>query len=199
MTTSETSIAVCYHSGKGHTAAIAKEVASGALSVNRVDAFVCDVTVKPIPWQRLFGCDAILFGCPTYFGGISAEMKAFLDETDAFWRDMRWRDKIAGGFTCAGDPSGDKLSALMGLSIFAAQHGMIWIGMDSLNDKRMGEGKPEGYNLQGSFLGTMADSDGGDVTHASPPESDRVTARCFGERVARCALRWKAGAERSHT
>ncbi len=199
MTAPETNTAVCYHSGKGHTGAIAEEIASGALSVDGVDAFVCDVTVKPHPWQRLFWCEAILFGWPNYFGGISAEMKAFLDKTDAFWRDMRWRDKVAGGFTCVGDPSGDKLSVLMGLSIFAAQHGMIWVGMDSLNDKRIGEGKPEGYNLHGSFLGIMTDSDGGDVTPDSPPESDRVTARCFGERVARCVLRRKAGAERSHT
>ena len=193
MPTPNTTIAICYHSRKGHTAAIAQEIAKGAAAQDGVTTLAVDVTVDPIPWDGLFDADGIVFGCPTHFGGISAEMKAFLDSTDAFWNDMRWRDTIAAGFTCAGEPSGDKQSVLMALSVFAAQHAMIWIGMDPMNDVRTGQGKPEGYNIQGGYLGAMADSDGNAVTPDSPPETDRLTARLFGRRIATVTRRWVHG------
>lgn len=190
MAGANTMIAICYHSGKGHTAAIAREVAAGAEAEPGTAVEVVDVTAEPIPWDSLFAADAIVFGCPTHFGGISAELKAFLDSTDAFWGEMRWRDKIAAGFTCAGEPSGDKQSVLMALSVFAAQHAMVWVGMDPMNDVRTGQGKPEGFNIQGGYLGCMADSDGKAVTADSPPETDRLTARLFGRRIAAATRRW---------
>ena len=186
-------IVIAYHSRKGHTAVIAEAVAAGARSHEGVDARIIDVTEGQVPWDTLFDADGIIFGCPTYFGSVSAEMKSFLDATDPFWGDMRWRDKIAAGFTCAGEPSGDKGSVLQTFAIFAAQHGMIWVGMDPMNDVRTGEGKPEGYNIHGGYLGAMADSDGGAVSPDSPPESHRVTAVVFGRRVARVTKRWVQG------
>jgi NAD(P)H dehydrogenase (quinone) len=194
MPASNATVAICFHSGKGHTAAIADEIAAGARDTGAADAFTVDVTVEPVPWDRLFAADAIVFGCPTHFGGISAQMKTFLDATDTFWRDMRWRDKLAAGFTCAGEPSGDKQSTLMALSVFAAQHAMIWVPMDPMNDVRTGAGKPEGYNIQGGYLGAMSDSDGKAVTPNSPPQTDRLTARLFGRRIAAATLRWTLGA-----
>jgi multimeric flavodoxin WrbA len=189
-----TRIAIAYHSRGGHTAAIAESIAAGAGSVAGVEAGLIDVTRDPVPWQTLFEADGIVFGCPTHFGGISAEMKAFLAATDSFWGEMRWRDKIAAGFTCAGEPSGDKQTVILGLATFAAQHGMIWVTMDPMKDLRTGAGKPAGYNIQGGYLGAMADSDGGAVTPDSPPLSDRVTAEVFGRRVARATRRWQHGA-----
>jgi hypothetical protein len=66
--------------------------------------------------------------------------------------------------------------------------------MDPMNDVRTGAGKPQGYNIQGGYLGAMADSDGKSVTPGSPPQSDRVTARLFGRRIAVATLRWTLGA-----
>ena len=193
MTAMRINVAICFHSGKGHTEALAHEIAAGVASEEGVDARVVDVTRPPVPWTSLHESDAIIFGCPTHFGGVSAPMKAFLDATDTFWRDMAWRDKIAAGFTCAGEPSGDKQSVLIALGVFALQHGMVWVGMDPMTDVRTGAGKPEGYNIQGAYAGAMGDSDGKAVTPHSPPPSDRVTARLFGRRVARATRRWTAG------
>jgi multimeric flavodoxin WrbA len=187
-------IAIAYHSRKGHTAVIAEAVAAGARSLDGVDVRIIDVAGGEVPWQALFDADGIVFGSPTHFGSVSAEMKAFLDATDAFWGAMRWRDKIAAGFTCGGEPSGgDKGSVLQTFATFAAQHGMVWVGMDPMNDVRTGEGKPAGYNSHGGYLGAMADSDGGAVTPDSPPEPHRVTAEVFGRRVARATMRWVRG------
>jgi NAD(P)H dehydrogenase (quinone) len=186
MTTIPTAarVAIVYHSRSGHTAAIAEHVRRGAASVEGVDALLMDVNGDFAAWDLLHTSRAIIFGCPTHFGGVSAEMKAFLDATDSFWRKMPWRDKLAAGFTCAGEPSGDKLTVLQQLAIFAGQHGMIWIGMDPMKDRASASRRPQNYNRQGGYLGAMADADGGAVGPTSPPTSDRETAECLGRRVA---------------
>jgi multimeric flavodoxin WrbA len=183
-------IAIVYHSRSGHTAAIAEHVLKGAGSVGGIEARLIDVEAGEPPWDYLHGCMAIIFGCPTHFGGVSAEMKGFLDATDAFWRDMRWRDKLAAGFTCAGEPSGDKLTVLQQLAIFAGQHGMIWIGMDPMKDHRAAGRRPDGYNRHGGYIGAMADAESSELNPDSPRREDRATAECLGRRVAELALDW---------
>jgi multimeric flavodoxin WrbA len=150
------------------------------VSVERVD-----ISTQPWPWETFRSADAVVFGCPTYFGNVSAEMKAFQDATDAFWRDMPWRDKIAAGFTCGSAPSGDKQGTLVSLPIFAAQHGMVWMTMDYMKDVRTGHGKPTGYNRHGSGMGLMADAVGEVLDETSPPRADCDTAVLFGSRIAR--------------
>jgi NAD(P)H dehydrogenase (quinone) len=184
-------VAIVYHSRSGHTAAIAEHVRRGAASIEGVDAPLMDVSAGFGSWDLLHASGAIIFGCPTHFGGVSAEMKGFLDATDSFWRQMLWRDKLAAGFTCAGEPSGDKLSVLQQLAIFAGQHGMIWIGMDPMKDRASAPRRPQQYNRQGGYIGAMADADGGAVGPASPPISDRETAECLGRRVGTFAATWR--------
>jgi len=185
-------IAIAYHSRSGHTAAIAEHVRRGASSIDGVDALTLDVGGGRLAsWDELHASHAIIFGCPTHFGGVSAEMKAFLDATDSFWRQMLWRDKLAAGFTCAGEPSGDKLTVLQQLVIFAGQHGMIWVGMDPMKDRAAASRRPANYNRQGGYIGGMADADGGAVGIDSPPACDRETAECLGRRVAMIATAWR--------
>jgi NAD(P)H dehydrogenase (quinone) len=191
MTTSAVArVAVVYHSRSGHTAAIAEHVRHGAASIEGVEVPVLNVNEGFPSWEILHASRAIIFGCPTHFGAVSAEMKAFLDATDTFWRQMLWRDKLAAGFTCAGEPSGDKLTVLQQLVIFAGQHGMIWIGVDPMKDPASASRRPQDYNRQGGYIGAMADADGGVVGPDSPPASDRTTAECLGRRVAMLALTW---------
>ena len=51
--------------------------------------------------------DAIIFGCPTYMGGPSAQFKTFADATSKLWYEQRWKDKLAAGFTNSGSPAGE--------------------------------------------------------------------------------------------
>jgi multimeric flavodoxin WrbA len=183
-------VAIVYHSRSGHTAAIAEHVRRGAASIEGVEALLMNLAEGFASFDLLHASRAIIFGCPTHFGGVSAEMKAFLDATDSFWRQMLWRDKLAAGFTCAGEPSGDKLTVLQQLVIFAGQHGMIWIGMDPMKDRASAFRRPPQYNRQGGYIGAMADADGNGVGHDSPPGSDRATAECLGRRVAMLATIW---------
>jgi multimeric flavodoxin WrbA len=113
--------------------------------------------------------------------------KAFAEATSGIWRDnMRWRDKLAAGFTNSGAVHGDKLNSLVDLAILAAQHGMIWVGLDLY---------PGGaaLNRLGSWLGAMTQASGADGPEHSIPASDLLTAEHLGRRVAAVAHRWVHG------
>jgi 3-oxoacyl-[acyl-carrier protein] reductase len=59
----------------------------------------------------------------TYMGSVSAKMKGFMEATSKHWLELKWRDKVAGGFTNSAAQSGDKLDTVIDLVIFAMPHG----------------------------------------------------------------------------
>ncbi|MGB3176485.1 MAG: flavodoxin family protein [Albidovulum sp.] len=183
-------VSIPYFSGSGHTRKLAQHVAQGVDNVLGARAVMLNVeTISPPDWDDLMRADAIIFGCPTYMGSAAAEFKAFMDETGGdLWTGLKWRDKIAAGFTVATYPSGDKLSTLMQLSVFAAQHAMIWVGQDQIGAPV--DASNPGINRDGSSLGLMATS-ARDKTVMIDAD-DAETARRFGARIAKVALRWRA-------
>ncbi len=180
-------VAVVYHSGFGHTEVQAKSVLKGALSVEGTDAElikVDDILDQP---EKLNEADAIIFGSPTYMGSVSAPFKAFMDASSKVWFSQGWKDKVAAGFTNSHSLSGDKLNTLIQMSVFAAQHGMIWVGLAEMNASPDGEpGKEDAVNRIGSFLGAMAQSEN-ESPEVTPPSGDLKTAELLGERVAKLA------------
>lgn len=183
------SVVVVYHSGYGHTRVIAEAVAQG---VERHPGSTCLlISVEDVDqqWERLHNADAIIFGAPTYMGSASARFKAFMEATSAFYLTQPWRDKLAAGFTNSGSLCGDKLNTLLQMAVFAAQHSMIWVGLDVL-PARSGGGAFDGQmNRLGSSLGAMAQSNVEQPPELAPPAEDRCTAAHLGERVARLAER----------
>ncbi|NJL38995.1 MAG: flavodoxin family protein [Leptolyngbyaceae cyanobacterium SM1_4_3] len=192
-----TTVAVVYFSGSGHTHLMAEAIATGATSQG-VEVELLRIVGEQIVegrWQdaaileRLHQADAIVFGSPTYMGGVAAQFKAFLDTGSSIWFEQGWKDKIAGGFTHSSSLSGDKQGTLIYLSIYAAQHSMIWVGAGDLPSPYFG--KDDGINRLGSFLGVMGQSplnmSGGE---AVLEEGDRLTAEKYGQRIAEAALRW---------
>ena len=117
-------------------------------------------------------------------GGPAAQFKAFADATGGRWYAGAWRDKIAGGFTVSGGPSGDKLSTLHYFFTLAMQHGMIWIGQAEtpMNDR--------GVNRLSSYSGVMAQA-GQEPTDVAPSEADKLTGELFGKRVAEFTVKLK--------
>ena len=186
-----TAIAIVYHSASGRTRALAEAVARGVESARTdgsVVAHVLSVEDATRAHAVLAAADAIVFGCPTYMGSASAPFKAFMDATSAVWALQGWRDKLAAGFTHSAAPSGDKLGTLTQLAVFAAQHGMVWVGL-GLPPTYAGaaENADDDTNRLGSHLGAMAQSrPGGGVL----PAGDVKTAEHLGRRVALAALRW---------
>lgn len=169
-------IVIVYHSASGRTRALAEAIArtSGgtAMSVDAVDD------------DALAAAEAIVLGCPTYMGSASAGMKAFMDRTAPIWALEGWKDKLAAGFTHSAAPSGDKLGTLVQLATFAAQHGMVWVGLGL--PPTYASGEISQINRLGSHLGLMAQTRPG----AALDPGDVRTAELFGERIAAAVARW---------
>lgn len=182
-------ISVVYFSGAGHTQLMAESVAKGAEQVIGTTVKVLRITGEQITqgrWQdktiieQLNQSDAIIFGSPTYLGNVAAQFKTFIDATSSIWAQQGWKDKVAGGFTHSGSPSGDKQGTLLYLVINAMQHSMIWVGTGEMAMQE------NGVNRLGSFLGPMGstppDFSGG------PPQvdpGDLLTAERYGTRIAK--------------
>lgn len=180
-------IAIAYHSGYGHTARQAQAVQEGASSVPGAEAFLVDVAgIDEAGWAVLDGADAIIFGSPTYMGGVSAPFKTFMDASSGRWYSRAWKDKVAGGFTVSASQSGDKLGTLLQLMIFGNQHGMLWVGMDLLPGNNNSKGSVDDLNRLGSFSGAMAQANADQGADAML-ESDLKTAAHLGKRVAETA------------
>ena len=193
-----TTVAVVYHSGYGHTAVLAEQVAAG------VRATGAEARLLPIEsaaqdfgplLEQVSASDAIVFGAPTYMGDVSAPFKAFADASSRAFFTGAWKDKLAAGFTNSHSFAGDKAHALNSLTILAAQHGMNWINLGlAPPNVTAAERGPDTLNRVGSFVGLAAQSDNASP-EITPPAGDRETARRLGERVALAALRWTRGAQ----
>jgi NAD(P)H dehydrogenase (quinone) len=197
MSNTPARIAIAYHSGFGHTAKQAEAVAAGASSVPGAVAELVPLEEELTEdvWERLAAADAIIFGAPTYMGSPSAVFKKFAEESVRAWADnLAWRDKIAAGFTNSKAMSGDKLNSLVDLAVFAAQHGMIWVGLDLYPGWAESTASIEDLNRLGSWLGAMAQSDADLSAEKAPPATDLRTAEALGVRVATVTLRHLRGA-----
>lgn len=191
--TESVSVVVVYHSVSGRTRSLAEAVVRGANGVEGTTAQLVTVEDATTPQGQatLSMAQAIVFGSPTYMGSASAAFKGFMDSTSTVWALQGWRDKLAAGFTHSAAPSGDKLGTLVQLAVFAAQHGMVWVGLGLPPTYAGVSGAPAGAdetNRLGSHLGAMAQSrpDGGKV-----PDGDLATAAHLGKRVAQATARWK--------
>jgi NAD(P)H dehydrogenase (quinone) len=192
-------IAIVYHSLYGHTKAQAEAVLRGAQSVPTATCKLYTAEEAAAALDELDAADAILFGCPTYMGSMSAGMKTFIEAAAKKWFTLAWKDKIAGAFTNSSSFSGDKLNTLVGLVINAMQHGMIYVGLGinpSANrpaDMTVITGpSPEAHNRVGSFMGAMSAS-----FQVAPPDApskgDLETAELYGKRVAEITERFLRG------
>ena len=188
-------IAIVYHSLYGHTKLQADAVARGAATVAGAEPVLYTVEEATARMDELDSAEAIIFGCPTYMGSMSAGMKAFIEAAAKKWFTLAWKDKVAGAFTNSSSFSGDKLNTLVGLVINAMQHGMIYVSL-GMNPSANRPGdmtsiqgpSPEAHNRVGSFMGPMSAS-----FQVAPPGApapgDLETAELYGKRVTEIALR----------
>jgi NAD(P)H dehydrogenase (quinone) len=186
-----TNIAIVYHSGYGHTQAVAEAVAAGARSVAGVKVNLIPTNEAEAREADLDAADAIIFGSPTYMGGVSADFAKFKDWTSKKWMARAWQDKLAAGFTVSASWGGDKQNTLYQLLTLAQQQGMVWVGLGLAPGYNHSKGSPEDLNRTGASLGLMAQANA-DQGNEGIGQSELSTARALGKRVADAALRWKA-------
>jgi len=192
-------VAIIYHTTYGHTKLQAEAVFRGAQTVPETTAKLYTTEAAAAALDELDSADAIIFGCPTYMGSMSAGMKTFIETAVKKWSTQAWQNKIAGAFTNSSSFSGDKLNTLVGLLINAMQHGMIYVslGMHSSPNKpqdmmQIHGPAPDAHNRVGSFIGPMSSS-----FHVNPPDSpskgDLETAELYGKRVAEITQQFLRG------
>jgi NAD(P)H dehydrogenase (quinone) len=188
-------VAIVYFSAQGHTHQIAEAVAEGARSVGGTTVELIrlvgeDITngrwKNPAVFAKLAAADAIVFGTPTYMGGYSAQMKAFIDTASEVWMKLGWKDKVAAAFTHSQGLSGDKQNTLTSLWVNAMQHGMIWVGLGELVEGTAADK----VNRLSAYGGAMAQTDWG---QDRVNDGDRKTAAILGQRAAEAAARWAKG------
>ncbi len=176
-------LAIAYHSGFGHTAALADAVAAGAREAGAGVTVIAVDRLTDTDWDLLDGADGIVFGSATYMGNVSAGFQAFAEQTGRRCLNGAWRDKAAAGFTNSGAKSGDKLSTLVSLAVFAAQHHMHWVNLGLGAGWNSSAGSENDLNRLGFLLGAGAQTD----VDANPDQvhpSDVQTCRHLGQRVA---------------
>lgn len=192
-----TRIAIVYHSGFGHTGRQAEAVKAGVEQVAGAEALLLTAEEAQTRWDELAAAEAIIFGAPTYLAGASAAFKAFEEATsnavmykgDGFV----WKDKIAAGFTNSGGRSGDKLSTLIQIALFAAQHGMHWVNLGLPAANNTSTGSEDELNRLGFWLGAAAQSNTDQGPDVAPPKADLLTAEHLGRRVAETTLQLVSG------
>lgn len=195
-----TKVLVLYYSSYGHVERMAEEVGKGALEVpdvvvdiKRVPETMPDEIAKKagvkldqkapiaVP-QDLKGYDAILFGTPTRFGNMAAQMRNFLDQTGGMWVNGDLIGKIGSVFVSTGTGGGNE-STILSFWNTLIHHGMILVGTPysekGLTDlSAMRGGSPYG-------AGTIAGPDGS----RHPTSIELQIARFQGKHVAGIAKR----------
>lgn len=189
-------VAVVFHSGYGHTAKQADAVARGAAAVigAHVDLLpLVDGNAESVI-AAVDDADAVIFGAPTYMGAASAAFKQFAEATSKPWGDgLRWKDKVAGGFTNSQNLNGNKENTLLEMFVLAAQHGMHWVALGQYAGWNTSTGSRDDLNRLGSFTGAMAQSNGDAAPDVAPPASDLATAEALGRRVTEVARDYLVG------
>lgn len=200
-----TKVLVLYYSMYGHIETMANAVADGAKSVEGVE-----VSVKRVPElmpeevarkagakleqtaaiatvAELADYDAIIFGTPTRFGSMCAQMRNFLDQTGGLWAGGKLVGKVGSVFTSTATQHGGQETTITSFHTTLLHHGMIIVGVpyscqELVNMNEISGGTPYGAS-------TLAGNDGS----RQPSENELKIARFQGAHVAQIAKKQSAG------
>ena len=127
---------------------------------------------------NLAEADAIIFGTPTRFGNMCAQMRNFLDQTGQLWFKGALVGKVGSVFASTASQHGGQETTITSFHSTLIHHGMIVVGVPYseaglLNMKEITGGTPYGAT-------TIADADGS----RQPTENELAIAKFQGKHVA---------------
>jgi NAD(P)H dehydrogenase (quinone) len=79
--------------------------------------------------DNLAEADAVIFGTPTRFGMMIAQMRAFLDMTGSLWSEGALIGKVGSVFTASATQHGGQESTILSFHTTLLHHGMIIVGV----------------------------------------------------------------------
>ncbi|KAF9038673.1 NADH-quinone oxidoreductase [Panaeolus papilionaceus] len=129
--------------------------------------------------------DAFLFGVPTRYGNMPAQMKAFIDSTGKLWAEGHLAGKYAGVFVSTSGPGGGQEMTPLTLLSTLVHHGMIFVplGYASGLANLVSLEEPHGSSPWGA--GTFAGSDGSRKPSEREKEIAKVQGSAFYNLVSR--------------
>ena len=198
-----TKVLIAFYSRNGSTEALAKEVAEGARSegaevrLKRVADLVSPEIMARAPgWAensaRMMAeygapseadaewADAIVFGTPTRFGNVSAELKAFIDSLGGLWFQGKLVGKAGGAFTSTSSTHGGNETTIVSMYHPMAHLGLIIVPLGYGDPVMFRAGTPYGAS---TISGQK---------NEPPTDDDREVARYQGKRIAHVAKALKA-------
>ncbi|QDF98391.1 NAD(P)H:quinone oxidoreductase type IV [Azoarcus sp. DD4] len=193
-------VLVLYHSSYGHVETMANAVAEGAraagaeVSVKRVPELVPEEIMRkagmkldqaaPIATvEELPDYDAIIFGTPTRFGNMCAQMRNFLDQTGGLWFSGKLIGKVGSVFTSTATQHGGQETTITSFHTTLLHHGMVIVGLPYSESRQMTMDEITGGSPYGAS--TIAKGDGS----RRPSENELAMARFQGGHVAKIAAK----------
>jgi NAD(P)H dehydrogenase (quinone) len=191
-------VLVLYYSSWGHMEAMANSAAEGARSagaeviVKRVPELVPDEVAKAAHYKldqaapiaapaELVDYDAVIFGVPTRFGNMPAQMKQFLDQTGGLWAKGALVGKVGSVMTSTATQHGGQETTIITTQIVLQHHGMTIVPLSYAYAGQSGVDKMRGGSPYGATA--ITDSDGS----RWPSEQELEGAAFQGKRVAEIA------------
>lgn len=199
-----TKILVLYYSSYGHVETMAGAIAEGARSTDgttvtlkRVPELMGEDAAKqagvkldqaaPVATPDELGTyDAIIFGTPTRFGNMAAQMRNFLDQTGGLWQSGALVGKVGSVFASTSTQHGGQEMTLTSFHTTLLHHGMVVVGVpygipEMFDTSEMNGGTPYGATC-------IAGADGS----RQPSENELAVARYQGKHVAELATKLSA-------
>jgi len=127
---------------------------------------------------QLSEADAIIFGTPTRFGMMTAQMRAFLDRTGQLWSKGALIGKVGSVFTSSATQHGGQESTILNFHTTLLHHGMVIVGCPYSETRLMEAREMSGGSPYGAS--TIAGPDGSRL----PSENELAIARFQGRHVA---------------
>lgn len=131
----------------------------------------------------LADADAIVFGAPTRYGNMCAQMRNFLDQTGSLWARGALINKVGSVFTSSATQHGGQESTILSFHTTLLHHGMIIVGVPYSEARQSTIKEITGGSPYGAS--TITGPDGSRL----PSENELAIARTQGERVATIAAR----------
>ncbi|HEB34616.1 MAG TPA: NAD(P)H:quinone oxidoreductase, partial [Candidatus Aminicenantes bacterium] len=192
-----------YYSMYGHIHRMAEAVAEGAKGVEGAEVEMCRVPetlpeevlkmmgaleaqkafaqVPECTVDKLGEVDAIIFGTPTRFGNMCAQMRQFLDATGNLWAESALVGKVGSVFTSSNTQHGGQESTILSFHSTLLHLGMVIVGLPYSFQGQMRMDEITGGSPYGAS--TIAGGQG----ERMPSENELAAARFQGKHVAMIA------------
>jgi NAD(P)H dehydrogenase (quinone) len=196
-----TKVLVLYYSSYGHIEQMAKAAAEGVEKVSGATAvvkrvpetvpaeiakqmhFKLDQAAPIATVDELADYDAIIFGTPTRYGNMAAQMKTFIDMTGSLWMKGALVGKVGSVISSSATQHGGQETTITSFHTVLFHHGMVVVGLPYSCQAQMGVDEIKGGSPYGAS--TIAGADGS----RQPSEQELGMARFQGEHVAKIAAK----------